>query len=306
MDANSLDALARALAAPGRRRSLLRLLTGGAVGLATWQLTEPAQRVAAKKCNKIADKQKRRRCRKRAKQRNSCARTCAGCCDTSDGCRAGTTKAVCGTDGARCQQCTGDQVCTNGNCAPPGCGAGGPCLVFLTSTTHDGNLQGTSASGLLGADAICQQRARAAGLSGTYKAWLSDSTGSPDSRFMKSTGPYRRRDGETVADDYTDLTTCDSTAPRDCLANPIIVTETGSTLDDALVWTNTRTSGGLESASQSCNDWSSASADTSTVRGDQARAAPTVTDRRWTEEDDGINGVAPCDRSRHLYCFQQS
>src|SRR5262249_42934796 len=45
---------------------------------------------------------------------------------------------------------------------------GVPKRVFVTSTTHDGNL-----GGLDGADAICASLAANAGLSGTYKAWLS-------------------------------------------------------------------------------------------------------------------------------------
>jgi hypothetical protein len=35
----------------------------------------------------------------------------------------------------------------------------------------------------------------AAGLPGTYRAWISDITGSPSTRFTKSTIPYVRRDG---------------------------------------------------------------------------------------------------------------
>ena len=43
--------------------------------------------------------------------------------------------------------------------------------VFNSSTSYNGNL-----GGLTGADAKCQSRAAAAGLTGTYKAWLSSTT----------------------------------------------------------------------------------------------------------------------------------
>ena len=49
------------------------------------------------------------------------------------------------------------------------CGGAKSCAVFVTSTTHTGNL-----GGLDGADAICQARAESGPAApGTYKAWLS-------------------------------------------------------------------------------------------------------------------------------------
>ena len=73
--------------------------------------------------------------------------------------------------------------------------------VFVTSTTYDGNL-----GGLAGADAKCAARAAAAGLSGTYKAWLSDQTTSAASRLTHAAVPYKRTDGVAVANNWTDLT----------------------------------------------------------------------------------------------------
>jgi hypothetical protein len=58
--------------------------------------------------------------------------------------------------------------------------------VFVTSQVYDTNLDG-----LQGADLKCQTLATAAGLKGRYKAWLSDSTASPSTRFVKSKGPYK-------------------------------------------------------------------------------------------------------------------
>jgi hypothetical protein len=73
--------------------------------------------------------------------------------------------------------------------------------VFATSTMYSGSM-----GGLAGADALCQTRATAAGLPGTYRAWLADGTGSPSTRFNRSTVPYVLVNGTTVANSWTDLT----------------------------------------------------------------------------------------------------
>ena len=96
----------------------------------------------------------------------------------------------------------------------------GPCRVFVSSTTHSGNL-----GGLSGADTTCQNLANAAGLPGTYRAWLSDNTQSPSTRFATSTGAYALVNGVTIAASWTDLT--DGT-----LASPITVTELGGAFSD--------------------------------------------------------------------------
>jgi len=105
-------------------------------------------------------------------------------------------------------------TCQGGSCvtaaanvppSPPlACGSGGPCRVFLSSTTHGGNLKGRSVSGLAGADAICQRLASDANLPGIYKAWLSDSFNSPTSRFVPSSGPYQLVNGATIAANFTE------------------------------------------------------------------------------------------------------
>ena len=95
--------------------------------------------------------------------------------------------------------------------------------VFLSSAVYDGAM-----GGLDGADAKCQALAAAAGLPGTFRAWLSDSTGSPSTRFTQSTLRYVRVDGVKVADDWADLT--DATK---LLYAPINVTENGDQLSEA-------------------------------------------------------------------------
>ena len=78
---------------------------------------------------------------------------------------------------------------------------------------------------------------------GTFRAWLSDSTGSPSTRFTQSTLRYVRVDGVKVADDWADLT--DITMTAGFLYTPINVTENGDQLSEAspFTWTTTRTDG---------------------------------------------------------------
>ena len=85
---------------------------------------------------------------------------------------------------------------------PARCGTGGPCRVFVTAARYSANLGG----GLTGADTLCQVEAETAGLPGAYKAWLADESGGPSTRFRLSSGPYQLVTGETVADNWDDLT----------------------------------------------------------------------------------------------------
>lgn len=174
------------------------------------------------------------------------------------------------------------------NCAPCGCGQGGSCRVFTTSTRHTGKL-----GGLAGADAICQGLASAAGLPGTYLAWLSDSTGSPSTRFMRSTGPYQRVDGVTVANDWANLTS-------GTLLAPLLITEQGATVPDdvsKLIWTCTAATG-VEFSGADCEDWTS---EQPIVMGGLVGQADVVTPA-WS----GENSYNSCNGRQRLYCFQQS
>jgi hypothetical protein len=77
----------------------------------------------------------------------------------------------------------------------------GPHLVFVTSTVHD-----CAFGGLTAADAFCQARAVAAGLLGSYKAWLADANGSPATRMTHHLGIYQLVTGAAVAQGWNDLT----------------------------------------------------------------------------------------------------
>ncbi len=62
-----------------------------------------------------------------------------------------------------------------------------PNFVFVTTTNQSGNL-----GGLAGADAICQARATAGGIPGTFRAWLSSTTTSAASRLGMASGWVRK------------------------------------------------------------------------------------------------------------------
>lgn len=165
---------------------------------------------------------------------------------------------------------------------PPGVGCNK--IVFVTSSTQRANF-----GGLAGGDAICNNLAGQIGLPGTYLAWLSDSTSSPSTRFTRSTLPYVLPNGDTVADNYTDLTS-------GTLARPIDRVEFGLLFSDFPgVWTGTNPDGTPTNGFGDCLGWTSQSA---TVFGAFGMAEDT--DPGWTAE-----GADACSSFKHLYCFQQ-
>ena len=121
------------------------------------------------------------------------------------------------------------------SCASGACGAGG-CdpAVFLSSKEYLGAI---GDGGVAAADRECAALAAAAGLPGTFRAWLSAAGASPPSaRFTrKSTRPYRRLDGTEVAADFTKLAVT--------LASTISMTEKRVEIPFAYVWTATNRDG---------------------------------------------------------------
>ena len=152
--------------------------------------------------------------------------------------------------------------------------------VFVTSTTTKGGLGGTT-----GADAICAGRATAAGLAGTFKAWLSVTGDGPATRFTQSAVPYRLVDGTLVANDWTDLT--DGT-----LAHAIDVDESGTHVA-ADVWTGTGAAGGP--LALNCTDFTDSTAGSIGTCGNTAS-----TSSGWTQ-----SSTPGCGLALRLYCFEQ-
>jgi prepilin-type N-terminal cleavage/methylation domain-containing protein len=157
--------------------------------------------------------------------------------------------------------------------------------VFITSTTYNGNL-----GGLSGADAKCQERANAASLGGTWKAWLSDSTSSPSTRFTKATG-YKLLSGTVVAYSWTDLT-------DGILVAGIKSTEFNSAPSIPFeTWTNTQIDGRAHLFH--CTRWGTSSSNGSGLQGTSFPDS-LATNNSWT-----LNGTTQCDVLRRLYCFEQ-
>lgn len=202
--------------------------------------------------------------------------------------------------------CRNGQACSvNADCASTACDHG-TCVVPVNPVkrvfvTHS-LFSGAQIGGLPGADAKCQSAASVAGLSGTYRAWLSDQTGSPSTRFTRSAVPYVRVDGVVVASSFADLV--DGT-----LAAPIFKTETDqvgvspvgcSSGETNRVFTNTRQDGTLADPNLSCSNWTSDS-------GNSLWGLLTDSGSAWTEACNAISATITdqCGVAVPLYCFEQ-
>jgi len=170
--------------------------------------------------------------------------------------------------------------------------------VFVTNDTFTADLGGAN-----GADDKCNAAATTAGLTGTYKAWISTSTSSPSTTFTKFTQPYVLLDAANtrVADNYIDLITCNEGPGDECLDNPINVDEDGNLLPLGLplqraVWTNTLTDGTEDETEPfaKCDDFMEGG--TFAQAGDFASKI-----KRWTEDFLSLS----CGDSARLYCFEQ-
>lgn len=182
-----------------------------------------------------------------------------------------------------------------------------PRRVFVTSQVYTGNL-----GGLAGADAKCQTLADAAGLGGTYKAWLSASTISAAERLTHVGAPYVLADGVTVvAKDWEHLVNTYGGGPP--LAHAIDRTETmgpaptqenfcGGVTPIPLVTTGTQWDGSLYAIGcmsgkcYTCDDWT-------TTAGAGLWGMASVTDNGWTHICEGVPGS--CAHQAALYCFEQ-
>jgi hypothetical protein len=170
-------------------------------------------------------------------------------------------------------------------------------VVFVTSSRYNGNL-----GGIEGADEKCQSSADAAGLVGTFKAWISDRTGispatNPD--FTKYDGLYILPDKTVVADNWIDLTDgyLDHAIDQDEYGNSIVVPENSL---ESLVWTGTWFDGSPAYyiiGFNNCYDWT-----LSYLGGDEDAGTISYVDSKWSYL---TTGGIPCEIERRLYCFQQ-
>jgi hypothetical protein len=166
--------------------------------------------------------------------------------------------------------------------------SGGHNFAFVTAERYvPGNL-----GGLAGADAICNGEAAAAGLPGTYVAWLSTSTVAAKDRLGTSRG-WVRSDGSPIADTIADLTSGKTLVPIRVTAAGTLAPLNGSA--HTVVVTGTTMAGTLASAN--CVDW------TTTAANDWVGNANNV-GRSWTEWFEGpASDGNGCSGQLHLYCF---
>jgi hypothetical protein len=152
---------------------------------------------------------------------------------------------------------------------------------FVTDNEFTGDL-----GGLDGADQICQAEADEAGLPGTYKAWLSDSTGSPSTRFNQVEVPYLLPNGLQVAASYAQIIASGPTFPLN-----ISPTLSMRFID---VWTSTRESG--LALSDHCETWSSSEIFSVGILGSSSETLSDI----WT-----FSLFADCNTNHALYCVGQ-
>ncbi len=157
-------------------------------------------------------------------------------------------------------------------------------LVFITSSKVQPGLLGS----LEGADSYCNERAKAAKLGGTYKAWLSSSSVDAKDRLGNARG-WVRIDGKPVADRVSDLTS-------GVLWYPISVDElgfsySGSVLARAL--TATLDQGTRYAQNSFCGDWTDIGSNQTALVGNATFAT-----YGWTS-----NSSVGCNEAVQLYCF---
>ena len=157
-------------------------------------------------------------------------------------------------------------------------------VIFTTQATMDGNL-----GGIAGADAICASEASTAGLTGTFLAWISDSSTTPNSRFSKIQA-YRLAPplATPVASSWADLTdgTLAVSLDTDATGTAVVALPLNT-------WTATQSSGlGL---AMHCNEW------TSNDPGDSAATGKAdLTTSGWSQFS-----TKTCNQLARLICVEQ-
>ncbi len=178
-----------------------------------------------------------------------------------------------GNDSSATDPCTGD---------------GGPAgLAFVTSSAHAGDL-----GGVAGADKICLDSARDAGLSQNFRAWIADTTTSPVDRIVT---PAPLRPVRLVSAGGPQVVACATRLTLGGIDAPINQTETGATLaSNESVWTGTGNKGEIHTDGEHCDGFTSKS---SSLRG--RIGSTSATNGQWTNAE-----PAPCDKLRRLFCFE--
>jgi hypothetical protein len=160
-------------------------------------------------------------------------------------------------------------------------------VVFVTEGTMNGNMGGVE-----GADSICQSEALAAGLEGTFKAWVSwEFGGGPAQEFAHYDGPYALVTGVEIAEDFSDLLDGELSS----VGQGININASGA-VTEGYVWTGTTYYGkATDGVYDTCEDWTS---DSATYVG--GVGVISAWDKLWS-----LSHRLECDTLQHLYCFEQ-
>jgi cysteine-rich repeat protein len=191
----------------------------------------------------------------------------------------------------------GVEECDGGEACSDQCHA--DRLVFVTNQTFQGNLGGLNA-----ADNTCQTEALAASLPGTYRAWLSDGTTGPNTRFFENNGLPQNFTGRfilpgdpstLIANGWADLTDASIADIINVQANKNILNSTAS------IWTHTKPDGTSQPTTPCSTDnatpWNSPSG---AKYARQGLSEDNITDGQWTATPNDTS----CSNSARLYCFQ--
>jgi hypothetical protein len=182
-------------------------------------------------------------------------------------------------------------------------------VVFVTSVTGDGNLgswaDAGGNTGLAAGDAICQARAVAAGLTGTFVAWLSDDNNDAYCRVHNLTGKKASNCGQgslpasagpwVRTDDFPFGPRIDQIlSPNGVVYTPLRFDEFGDPVSDVIpgYFTATFIDGTFDIAT-TCSNWTSNGTELA-IYGDLNGTTGT-----WTSAGDD-----QCQSNFHLLCFQ--
>ncbi|MBS2019702.1 MAG: hypothetical protein JST00_42965 [Deltaproteobacteria bacterium] len=167
-------------------------------------------------------------------------------------------------------------------------------IVFVTVNLYLGDLrtEGGAATGLEGADKICNREAASAGIAGVFRAWLSTSTVAAKDRIAP-VGPWKLVDGTTIFPGAAVAGAPQRYIQLDANGKRIFAS------NDPQVWTATGFDGLLLKGDTACADWTSAATSASSGVGSTVGSGGD-----WT--DYGIGGTKVfCSARARLFCFEQ-
>ncbi len=157
-------------------------------------------------------------------------------------------------------------------------------IIFVTSTAYSN----ANLGGLTGADGECNTLATAAGLTGTYSAWLSTSTVNAKDRVsIGHAGGFVLLNGTVIATSFTNLLdgSIDAAINRNESNSVITANTMTGTKEDGTAHTNL------------CDGWTSSSSE---ISGQWGIGSAGITDTRWTNFASNTCATG----NAHLFCFQ--